>query len=155
MAEPVWNHHNREHRAALGQIIAPLIVASRSRDFVDAARADDQLIAWVMSLKDISAPLLKAGVERLMARGVTWMPRPGDLREACCDIVDEQRAIVAKRALALQAECPHCRDSRGLRENEHGLMVRCDCAIAAAALMTQASAPLARPALPAAPEASE
>ena len=132
-------------------ILSPLIVASRSRDFADAGRAKDQLIAWVMSLADVSRPILEAGVERLVAAGVTWMPRPGDLRQACCEVVDARRAAAARQARALTQDCSECQQSPGWRETATGV-VPCTCRTLELQLMAQAEAPLARPALPAASE---
>lgn len=153
MADTLWDYRNQAHRDAFGELLAPLIVASRSRDFVDPGRAKEQLIAWVMSLKDIPLPLLEAGVERLMAGGVSWMPRPGDLREACCDIRDELRKRAALVAQQWQQDCGDC-GGTGLRpvDDAGKTVTRCNCVKRGLERIAEAGEPLKRPALPPAVE---
>lgn len=161
MADALWDHRKVEHLDVFNTLLRPLVAASRTRDFAQPEQAKNQLIAWVMSLKDVPLPLLEAGVERLMAGGVGWMPRPDVLRAACCDIRDEQRRIAIRQARALagfcdlcgEDHCPDCHGS-GLRDVDAPGVLRntvtpCLCKQRELAAMAQVEAPLARPALPA------
>ena len=99
----------------------PLITASRTKDFEGADRARVQLHTWMLSLQDVPEAVLTEAVARLVRRGVTWMPKPGELKAVCADVLTERRTAVAKRHLE---DCPH---SGHWTEDAHGRMVRCPC----------------------------
>lgn len=153
MANALWDRRNVEHQKAMIAILAPLIVASRSRDFATPELTHNQMHAWIPALQDVSGSVIEAGVDRLVSRGVTWMPKPGDLRAVCSEIVRERRAAVAKQAAEWKATCETCAgsglayvtDAAGVER-----VTRCVCvtrgieAVAAAGLQI----PCERPALP-------
>lgn len=127
MADVLWSPQQPEHRSVFGAVLAPLIVASGTRAFADPDRSRVVMQAWILSLQDVPREVLEAGVARLLTRGVTWMPRPGDLRQACAEVQQERRADAAARA---RRECQVCIDSPGWVEvetDEGPAMRRCAC----------------------------
>lgn len=151
MREPIWDYRNGAHRDQFLDLLSPLIVASRTRDFATENLAKNQAVAWILSLKDVPMDVLEAGRDRLLARGVNFMPRPGELREACCDVVDERRAFAVTEADRIQAACLVCINSKGWQTvtvNGEEKQARCECWTRARAMLEASDAPLARPALP-------
>ena len=157
MADPIWNFRNEDHRDRLGRLISPLIVASQTRAFATPETAKNQLIAWCMSLKEVPPALIELAVERLMHRGVTWMPRPGDVLEVCAEIRQEQRSEAARLAKTLtEAFCEvcqaeHCLDCHGtgLREAPgHNHLAKCPCKRRALEVIEAAGQPIALPPAP-------
>lgn len=152
MADPIWDHRSEEHRHVFLALLAPLILASRTRDFHDSARANDQAIAWILALPEIPYPVLEAGRDRLLRRVLPFMPRPGDLRQACAEVVDEQRARIGQEVAAAKAQCELRRDGRCVSDfvEIDGKMQRCDCHVRGLQRLQQVAAPVERLALPAA-----
>ena len=150
MTEPRWDFRNEAHLATFTQLLAPLVIASRSRDFLTPEGARSQLAVWIMALDDVPEDVLGEGVKRLM-RVVDYMPRPGQLRSVCCDITDERRRQAAKRARLLRDNCELC-EGIGWRfdTDTEGVEVArpCVCQERAVAMMRDLPPALERPALP-------
>lgn len=139
----VWDRRNEQDRAEFAALLAPLIVASRSKDF-DGEKAKPQLHVWMMSLHDVPKDVLRESIERLIQRGVTWMPRPGEVRAECSAAVSDRRRVMAARGVAVIAECEECHGSTW-RERGDGCVERCDCHAHALRLQEGLPAPLALP----------
>ena len=150
-----WDFRNKEHLDVFNGLLAPLVLASRSRDFMGES-ARHQLVTWVMALDDIPLDVLSAGVQHLLRR-VTWMPRPGELRAACCDIVEERRKNAGRRAKALMANCDQCEGIGWRFDTVEGVEIarRCVCFERAGDIMRGVPEPIERPALPAHEETVE
>lgn len=137
----VWDRRNEQDRAEFASLLAPLIVASRSKDF-DGEKAKPQLHVWMMSLHDVPKDVLRESVERLIQRGITWMPRPGEVRTECASVVSSRRRAMAARGAAVIAECDECHGSTW-REGADGRVSRCDCHAHALRLQEGLPVPLA------------
>jgi len=148
MPEPVWNARDQASRQAFMSLLAPLVMASRCRDFDDPASARVLLSTWMRALSDVGPELLAEGIDRLLP-SVTWMPKPGEVRAACCDVVDARRRKALQQAAALRDGCD-C--SEGWRYRDDGRVERCQCWLRTRELVEAAGQPLTRPALPAASE---
>lgn len=109
MADALWDARARESvQFFTVHVLAPLIAATRPPELRSAAAVTDTARAWILCLKDVPADILTAGVESLMAAGPTWMPRPGDLRQACAGLIAERRKDAGLRGHALIADCLQC-----------------------------------------------
>ncbi len=139
MGDMYWDRRNAEHRARFGGLLAPLVAASRTKDFDGVERATVQLHAWMLSLQDVPADVLEEAIGHLVRRGVTWMPKPGDVKSECAQVVRHRRAHAARRYLAT---CDH---AGYFVENERGQMERCPCFRRAMTAMSEVAAPLALP----------
>lgn len=152
MADPRWTPRDLRHRQHFAaHVLAPLIAATRPLDLRTAETVDAAARAWILSLAEIPAAVLEAGVERLLAAGPTWMPKPGDLRRACAELVDERRRTVAPAAQALIANCIQCQgstweDYRG--EDGVARVRRCGCHARSLALLADLPTPIALPPAP-------
>lgn len=145
-----WNRHDAADRVAFAQAIQPLASASRSKGFdVHEARA------YMVSLADVPRDVLTEAVDALLRAGVTWMPKPGEIKAACAGVVAAKRSAAAVEARALQAECATC-DGTGFERvtDEDGVerVKRCWCAKRAVQMVDGVGD---RIALPAAPESAE
>lgn len=147
-----WDRHNAQDRAAFVRFIEPLAVAAwpspemRQKHF-NAASA----LVYMLTLQDVPRDVLALGVTQLLQDGVTWMPRPGDVKQACCDVVDQRRAFAVREAQQVQDRCLICVDSKGwmtVHVNGAEKVDRCDCWKRAKAILDGADQPLTRPALP-------
>lgn len=144
MSEPIWDARTREARAFfLAEVLGPLVAATRPADLRSPQAVADAAVAWILCLKDVPADVLRRGVESLLSSGPKWMPRPGDLREACAADIAKLRKAASDRSAQVIAECEHCHGS-AWREAERG-MVRCDCHAHALRLMEGAPPALALP----------
>lgn len=155
MAEKLWKFTDAGHRALFGQLLAPLVAAAGTfviREWRDEAYSRVQLQSWILSLCDVPEPILRESLDRVIARGVTLMPRPGDVKAVCCEIVDERRREAAKRAAALKDECAQCGGSQWVSSVSDGVetVKRCWCFTRGLELIAEAGEPLKRPALQAA-----
>lgn len=155
MPEKYFDRTKEADRHAFGVLLAPLIVASRTKDFADPAKAKTQLHVWMLSLGDVPPAILTEAVERLIAEGITWMPRPGDVKVVCCNIVDERRAAAARQAKALQEDCPDCHGTGWADVEGPSAVVRCNCLKRALELIRAAGEAIPRPALPPSSDESE
>lgn len=158
MAEKFWDRHNEQDRATFAQFLHPLVIASRTKTFTKAEAS-----VYLLTLQDVPREIVALGVSRLIERGITWMPKPGDIKAACCDIVDERRAEAVRKAKSLYGHCDaceagglpadHCPEchGNGWLDSESGV-VRCPHLARELALIAEAGNPLSRPALPASTE---
>jgi hypothetical protein len=145
-----WNR-SKEHQRAMARLLAPLVAATRPREFVSAAAATDQVIAFLVSLADVPAPVVASAVDRMLQRGAVWMPKPGELRAECASV----RAAARRRAYldSLPAECPTCgraKDDTGPRwktiaVNGVERVTRCDCVVVAQQAALRVGEPIALP----------
>lgn len=119
-AEVFWNVRSEDDHQAMAELLAPLIVASRDRSFIDRQAARAQTYAWRLTLAEVPRPIVKAAITRLVARGVTWMPKPGDVKKECAAVVEETRKQLRARILA---DCTH---SSQWVDGDRGLE-RCPC----------------------------
>jgi hypothetical protein len=149
-APQAWNR-SKEHQRAMARLLAPLVAATRPREFVSAAAATDQVIAFLVSLADVPAPVVASAVDRMLQRGAVWMPKPGELRAECAKVRDEAR----RRAYfaSLPAVCPICdraKDDQGPRwktitVNGVERLTRCDCSVVAQQAALRVGDPIALP----------
>ena len=147
----VWDRRSEQDRADFAALLAPLIVASRTKDF-EGEKAKPQLHVWMLSLHDVPKDILRSAVERLLARGVTWMPKPGDVRAECSAVVSERLAALVPEAERIQAACERCHGS-GWAElfDVSGVsrgVTRCDCHGRVLALFAGQPKPIALPPAP-------
>lgn len=143
MAEKFWNRHDANDRIHFARYLDPLVLASRTKNFTPAEAS-----VYLLTLADVPREILALGVTRLLEHGVTWMPKPGDIKAACCAVVDERRAAAARQAKALQDDCPDCYGSGWANAEGPNAVVRCTCAKRALELVQAAGEALPRPALP-------
>jgi hypothetical protein len=147
MSEPIWDARTREARAFfLTEVLGPLVAATRPADLRSPQSVNDAAAAWILCLKDVPGDVLRRGVETLLGAGPKWMPRPGDLREACASEIAKLRKAAGDRSAQVIAECEQCYGS-AWRETERG-MVRCDCHGHALRLMEGLPEALALPPAP-------
>lgn len=140
MAEKYWDRFNEDDRALFAKFLAPLVVASRDRQFTKA-----EATTYMLTLADVPRDILALGVTQLVEQGVTWMPKPGDIKSACADIVDERRAAAARQAKALLEDCPDCHGSGWADVEGPNAVKPCTCKARARQLMADLIAPIARP----------
>lgn len=120
MADQIWDRMNPEHRARFGVLLAPLIAASRTKDYETPEKATVQLHTWMISMCEVPESILSEAIANLVNRGVTWMPKPGDLKAECAKVM----ALKRKAAAALHLDtCEH--SSRFI--DVSGRMERCPC----------------------------
>lgn len=145
MADKHWDRFNEDDRALFAKFLAPLVIASRDRHFTKAEAS-----TYMLTLQDVPRDILALGVSRLIEQGITWMPKPGDIKAACCDVVDERRATAARLAQALKDDCPDCQGTGWANVEGPNAVVKCSCVKRALQLVREAGEAIARPALPAA-----
>jgi len=153
MADKCWDRQDRAHRAEFSRFMAPLVAASRTKNFTEA-----EALAYLLSLADVPRDVLGEAVTRMLESGVTWMPRAGDIRSACCDVIDQRRQVAARQAKALAEDCQECEGTQWKRlEGVDGFerVTRCRCFTRGLELVTQAGAALKRPALPESTETAD
>lgn len=123
MAEPTlhWDRMNRDHRERFALLLAPLIAASRTKDYETTEKATVQLHTWMLSLRDVPESVLSEAIANVVNTGVTWMPKPGELKAECAKV------MAAKRKAAAQMHLESCDHSSHFIENERGLLERCPC----------------------------
>ena len=148
-----WNRHNDEDRVAFARFLNPLVIAAypskvqRDKNF---GRAEASV--YMLTLQDVPRDILALGVSKLLEDGVTWMPKPGDIKHACADIVDEMRTVAARVAKSLQEDCADCHGSGWANAEGPNAVVKCRCVTCGLELLAQAGNPIARPTLPPASE---
>lgn len=133
-----WDPRSDVDHAAMRDLLAPLIVASRDRSFIERAGAKAQTYTWRISLADVPRPILEEAITRLVQRGVTWMPKPGDVKQECAKVMAEKRKAAAAVHLA---DCDH---SSHFIEID-GWMRRCACWKRAQQAMAQVGQAIALP----------
>lgn len=149
MAEALWDARKPEHLSHFRRdVLAPLIVATRPPELRTPEAVNDAARAWILSLKDVPADVLAAGVDALLLEGPTWMPRPGDLRRACAAAITARRKAINARADLITAECEQCHGSTWEPyKGDDGFerVKRCGCHVRALALYEGVPEPLALP----------
>lgn len=120
-APKFWSAQSDEDHQAMATFLAPLIVASQNRNFIDKQAAKAQTYAWRISLADVPRPILKEAIERIVNRGITWMPKPGEVKEECAKV------MAAKRKAAAALHLNNCEHSSHFIEGLTGRMERCPC----------------------------
>lgn len=132
VANSFWNHQNEDDRKRFVLLMAPLVAASRTKSFTRY-----EAIAYMTSMQDTPEAILQEAVQNLLAAGVTWMPRPGDLKTECAKVMATKRQLAYQKSLP--GVCPICgreKDFTGARFKEVSIngvtrMVKCDCVRAA------------------------
>lgn len=129
MADQVfWRRDNEDDRKKFALILAPLVGASRTKSFTK-----HEGTAYILSMQDVSPAILEDAVGALVKRGITWMPKPGDLKAECAKVMHAKR--LQAHDASLPDECPTCgreKDYKGARWKEitiNGVerLVMCDC----------------------------
>ena len=118
-------------RAAMAALLQPLVAATRPREFVGAENASAQVLAFVQGLEDCPHDIVAAAIGRLVTRGLTWMPKPGEVKAECAKVVAERRAEAWRTSLA--EDCADCGGQRWRPVFVNGVerLQRCDCWTAA------------------------
>lgn len=147
MAEKFWDRHNEDDRIQFAKFLDPLVVASRTKNFTRAEAS-----VYLLTLQDVPRDILALGVTRLLEQGVTWMPKPGDIKSACADVADERRKRAAEFAKTLLEDCPDCHGSGWADAEGPNAVIRCRCLTRSLELMAEAGQVITRPALPPASE---
>ncbi len=143
MADKFWNRHDVDDRIQFARFLDPLVIASRTKNFTPAEAS-----VYMLTMSDVPREILALGVTRLLEQGVTWMPKPGDIKAACCAVVDERRAAAARQAKALTEDCPDCHGTGWADAEGPSAVIRCNCRKRALELVQAAGDALPRPALP-------
>jgi hypothetical protein len=138
-----WNRHDDADRVQFAKLLQPLVTASRVKDFSKAEAS-----VYMLTMEDVPREVLIDAVTRLLHAGVTWMPKPGDLKRACCEVVDARRQTAARHAKALQDGCPDCLGSGWANAEGPNAVIRCLCTKRALELIQAAGEALTPPALP-------
>ena len=133
-----WDRHSEADRVQFAMFLQPLVIASREKSFTKAEAS-----VYLLTLQDVPRDILALGVTKLLQDGVTWMPKPGDIKSACRAVIEAKRLEAGRQAAALLEDCPDCHGS-GWREADGGV-VRCTCHKRARALMDGMPEPLALP----------
>lgn len=116
MADQIfWRRDNEDDRKRFALLMAPLIGASRTKSFTR-----HEGTAYILSMQDVPPAILEAAVEQLVREGVTWMPKPGDLKKTCAEV------MAAKRKSAAAMHLDGCEHSSHFIEID-GRMQRCPC----------------------------
>ena len=117
MAEPqiFWNRDSEEDRKKFALVLAPLVGASRTKSFTR-----HEGTAYIMSMQDVPPAILEAAVASLVNAGVTWMPKPGDLKAECAKV------MATKRKAAAALHLGNCEHSSHFIDGRNGLE-RCPC----------------------------
>lgn len=128
-----WNRDSEADRKRFALILAPLVGASRTKSFTR-----HEGTAYILSMQDVPPEILAAAVESLVKAGVTWMPKPGDLKTECAKVIAAKRKAVA--AIHLDG-CDH--DSHFIEIN--GRLERCPCWVRAQDAMAAVGQAIALP----------
>jgi hypothetical protein len=133
-----WDVRSDDDHALMARFLAPLIVASQNRNFIDKQAAKAQTYAWRLTLADVPKPIVEQAIANLVARGVTWMPKPGDVKKECAEVVNQKRKLVRQHFLE---SCTH---SSQWIEGERGLE-RCPCWLGMQKALEQVDRPIELP----------
>jgi hypothetical protein len=152
VAERIWNPREKKHRDCfIANVLAPLIAATRPTELRTEQAVEDAARAWILSLPEVPAEVLEAGVARLLETGTSWMPRPADLRIACAAVVAERHKALAPKAAEIVAECLQCMGTTWETvKGEDGIerVKRCGCKARVLALYEGLPEPIALPPAP-------
>jgi hypothetical protein len=146
----IWSARDAQHQAYFAALLKPAVRASATTLFDDETVGREVVQAWIMQLHDVPRDVLEAGFARVFGQGITWMPKPGEVRAACAAVIDDRRRAVAAQARQLMEACEVCTvDHRGWREvtapDGIARMQRCECHKAAMLLTEAQPARLALP----------
>ncbi len=119
-AAKFWDVRSEDDHQLMAALLAPMIVASRDKNFIDPKAARAQTYAWRLALVNVPKGVVKEAIDRLVARGINWMPRPGEVKQECAKLGEQRRALVRQSALA------GCTHPSQWEDTEHGLQ-RCGC----------------------------
>ena len=136
-----WNRHNQADREAMAALLMPLVAASRSADFADVSSARIQVLAFLQALEDVPRQLVEIAIADRVAAGVTWMPKPGELKGDCAKLRARARREAARSHLEGCDHASHYVDVGG------GTVERCPCWKLAHAAMDAIGAPVQAPLL--------
>lgn len=139
MAEPIWDRMNADHRERFGVLLAPLIAASRTKDYETKEKATVQLHTWMISMSDVPEVILTEAIANLVNAGVTFMPKPGEVKAACAAVVAKKRKAVREHFLSA---CTH--DSHWI-DGPNGSVSRCPCWVGLQKALEQVEKPIALP----------
>lgn len=124
---PIWDARAPQALAFFaGEVLGPLVLATRPHDIKTPQALAEAAAAWILCLSDVPADVLRRGVATVLGAGPKWMPRPGDLREACAADIAKLRKLAGDRGAAIIAACQVCHGSTWA-ENADGRVSRCDC----------------------------
>lgn len=123
MAEPTihWDRMKADHRERFAVLLAPLIAASRTKDYETIEKATVQLHTWMISMREVPESILSEAIANLVNAGITWMPKPGDLKAECAKV------MASKRKAASALHLNNCEHSSHFIEGIGGRMERCPC----------------------------
>lgn len=133
---------SKADQAAMGEMLAPLVAASRPREFSNPKAASAIVIAFCQALEEVPRTIVGEAVFAMVSRGIVWFPKPGELKEECARIVGLKRKAAADRHLA---ECDHPRHFIEVEINGVPRMKRCHCWERAQQAMDDVCAPIALP----------
>lgn len=122
---------------------------------------DETIRVYWQALKGIPVEIRTLGLTQCL-KGTRFFPTVAEVLNACADVVDVRRKVLADQGEALKAACQYridglCTGRWRDSHNAKGIacVVPCDCHQASVALLEKADKPIARPALPAAPDDPE
>jgi hypothetical protein len=143
-----WDRHNEDDRVLFAKFLEPLVIAAwPSKVQRDKNFGRSEALTYMLSLQDVPRDVLALAVTKVIQAGVTWMPRPGDIKHACFEISNQRRAAAVKEATTLRAKCPHC-NGTGLREVDgQNAVTPCTCTAEARKLIEAAGQVVKRPVL--------
>lgn len=146
-----WNRHNNNDRRAFAELLKPLVIASRLKTSAKLEFTASETSTYMLTLDDVPHQILIDAISKLLRDGITWMPRPGDIKAACADVVDAARRLAQERAKEFQQNCTVCAKDGWERLSVKGQWTvrRCECWRRGIALLDAAGTPIARPQLPA------
>lgn len=110
-----WRRDSEEDRKRFALLMAPLVGASRTKTFTR-----HEGTAYILSMQDVPPAILEEAVIALVQQGVTWMPKPGELKAECAKV------MAAKRKVAASLHLEGCEHSSHFIEID-GRMQRCPC----------------------------
>ena len=103
-ATPFWDPRSEDDHFAMADLLAPLIVASKDRNFIGKEAAKAQTYAWRLSLADVPRRIFEEAITNLILAGIDWMPRPGEVKKECAKVMAAKRKAAARLHLA---DCDH------------------------------------------------
>jgi hypothetical protein len=150
MADALWSARTKAHVQHFAAYLKPFQRAAGSRLFDDTDVALETVQAWILTLRDVPADVLEEARSRVLAEGITWMPKPGDVKRHCVAIVNERRRDFLQRAAAAMAACERCHGSTWteVELEGHAHVTRCGCHDEAMAIEAKAPKALAAPKAP-------
>lgn len=134
-----WDVRSDEDHELMARFLAPLIVASRDRNFIDKKAARAQTYAWRLTLADVPKSIVEQAITNIVARGVTWMPKPGDVKQECAKVIEQKRKALRDHYLSA------CTHSSQWEDTDKGVQ-RCACWQGLQTALANVEQPIALPA---------